>query len=354
MKQFRILIPFIFTPFLLQAESTKIQANSENIHVSGLKYTTADPDELTLQRFRPDILQIPSSKLGVNPDKARNPSGGIISFATDSPSWTARFHVSISNYMGSGFGVFENGQLVKEFKYSPKEKDIDFNITAGKKGTSVFEIALPSYSTVEFRGLEIKKGHELKPHTPAEKPVYVALGDSISHGSGQDGYGHKTWPFLLSRKLNMELYNLAVGGGKISVPVAEMLEDWATINLVTILVGYNGLHFNGKSPEQYTNDYAALLDSIRKNHPTTKVVCISLLYTRKQVSEKTGHTVDQYRKALETLIMKRQSTDPNLVFIPGETISSEKNLRTDNPNDPVHLGIEGAAKLADELYKILR
>lgn len=354
MKHFRIIIPFILTPLLLQAESTKIPANSDNIHISGLKYVTSDPHELTLQRFRPDILQIPSPKLGVNPDKARNPSGGVISFATDSPSWTARFHVSISNYMGSGFGVFENGKLVKEFKYSPKEKDIEFNITARKKGVSVFEIALPSYSTVEFLGVELKLGHDLKPHKPAVKPVYIALGDSISHGSGQDGYGHKTWPFLLSRKLNMELYNLAVGGGKISVPVAEMLEDWATVDLITILVGYNGLHFNGKSPEQYITDYTALLDTVRKNHPKTKIACISLLYTRKQVSEKTGHTVDEYRNALERLIKKRQTTDPNLVFIPGESISSEKNLRTDNPNDPVHLGIEGAAMLADELYEILR
>jgi lysophospholipase L1-like esterase len=349
-----LIIPTLFTSIACLEASTQIHPDNKNLALEGLKYTATSAEATTLQRFRKDILQIPSHKLGVNPDKARNPSGGVISFSTDSPEWSARFHVSNSNYMGTGFGLFENGQLIEEFKFNPKETEIEFRVAAQNKGVSFFEIALPSYSTIEFLGLELAEGYNLKAQTPELKPVYVALGDSISHGTGQDGYGHKTWPFLLSRMLDMELFNLAVGGGKISVPVAEMLRDWSKIDLITILVGYNGLHFNGKTPEQYTHDYTALLNAIRSKHPTTRIACISLLYTKKPVSEKTGHTVEEFRKALESLIKEQQATDPNLIFIPGETISSEKNLRADNPNDPVHLGIEGAALLAEELYARIR
>jgi len=177
------------------------------------------------------------------------------------------------------------------------------------------------------------------------------LGDSISHGTGQDGYGHKTWPFLLSRKLEMELFNLAVGGGKIAVPVGEMLEDWEQIDLITILIGYNDLHFDGKTPEQYREKYNELLDTIRKNHPETKIVCITPLYTKKPISKKTGNTIDEFRAELTELVAERN--DPNLILVEGDKISSENNLRSDNPKDPVHLSIEGAALFADELFQIL-
>jgi lysophospholipase L1-like esterase len=354
MKSYILFLYFIPMAISIASQPVTILPGDERIHVEGLNYTVPIQEKLILQRFRPDILQIPSHKLGVNPDKARNPSGGIIAFSTDSPSWTARFHVSNSNYMGTGFGIFENGQHVEEFKFNPKTESIELNVNSNSMGASNYEIALPSYSTIEFLGLELDPNHDLKEQCQADRPVYVALGDSISHGVGQDGFGHKTWPFLLSRRLDMELFNLAVGGGKISIPVAQMLEDWSKIKLVTILVGYNGLHFNRKSPDQYRRDYDQLLDTIRKNHPITTIVCISLLYTKKPVSEKTGHTADDFRDALESLIRERQLTDPNLIFIPGEEISSEKNLRADNPQDPVHLGIEGAAMLAEEVYEILQ
>lgn len=339
--------------FPLFCESANIGASDQSIHLSGIKYASYTDGNLNPQRFRKDILEIPTPQLGLNPDKAGNPSGGIITFSTESPNWTARFKLTNGNYMGTGFGIFENDELVDEFKFTRNVTEIEFSYASRKARLSKFEIALPSYAGVEFIGLELDNGHELEKFRPIKKPVYVALGDSISHGSGQDGFGHKTWPFLLARKLDMELFNLAVGGAKISIPVAGMLEDWQQIDLITILVGYNGLHFNAKSPEQYINDYTALLDTIRRNHPSTKIACISLLYTKKPVSEKTGHSVEGFRKALKKLIAERQTTDSNLIFIPGETISSKKNLRTDNPKDPVHLGIEGAALLAEELYAIL-
>ena len=68
------------------------------------------------------------------------------------------------------------------------------------------------------------------------------------------------------------------------------------------------------------------------------------------MAQKTGHTAEEFRTALEELVAER--SDPNLILVKGETVSSEKNLRADNPKDPVHLGIEGASLLADELFLI--
>ena len=46
--------------------------------------------------------------------------------------------------------------------------------------------------------------------------------------------------------------------------------------------------------------------------------------------------------------------DSKLVLVKGESISSEENLRADNPQDPVHLGIEGATMLAKELLNSIK
>ena len=335
------------------------------IEISGIRYATETDEGIRFARFRDDVLAMPSHQLGLNPKKARNTSGGIIAFSSDAKEITADFEVLSANYMGAGFGIFENGELIEECKFNAKAKEVTLSFQSKYGGESVFEIALPSFANVMLQGLETNcigaqriasEGPSffqlLEKKKGGQSACYVALGDSITHGVGQDGFGHKTWPFLLARKLDMELFNLAVGGGKVSVPVGEMLEDWKEIDLITILVGYNDLHFNDKNPQLYKADYTRLLDAIRANHPKTKIVCISLLHTKKPVAQKTGHTVDEFRAALEQLVAERN--DPDLMLIKGETVSSERNLRADKPQDPVHLSIEGAELLAHELYKRIR
>jgi lysophospholipase L1-like esterase len=336
----------------LVSASQSISATDERIQVLGTQYTTPTETGLQFQRHREDVLGMPAKELGMNPSKARNAAGIVLAFQTDSSTLATRFQILEANYMGSAFGVFENGELIEEFKFNPKTTEAMLEFASKMEGSSLFEIALPSFANVEFQSLEIDEDTTLKNPT-LNKSVYVALGDSISHGAGQDGATHKTWPFLLSRKLNVEGFNLAVGGGKISVPTAQMLSDWEQIDLITILIGYNDLHADGKTPETYGQKYNELLDAIRANHPKTKVYCITPLYTKKPVAAKTGHTIAAFRATLSQLVKERQATDKNLYLIEGDKITSEKNLRLDNPKDPVHLGIEGAALFADQLALII-
>ena len=330
-----------------------IQGADSRLHFRGAQYITHEKFGVQFQRHREDVLALPRKELGLNPDNARNTAGVVLDFRSDSAWLAARFTILSANYMGSVFAVFENGKLIGEFPFTPKTKGATVGWQSTVDGESRFEVVLPSYANAVFTDLEIDDGARLlKP--PGNKGVYVALGDSISHGVGQGGASHTTWPYLLSRKLDHELFNLAVGGGKVSVPVGQMLEDWEQIDLITILVGYNDLHFNHKSPDTYQQDYARLLDAIRKHHPDTRILCITPLYTKKPKAEKTGHTIQEYRGVLEALVAERRSEgDKQLFVVQGETISSERNLRSERPEDPVHLGVEGASMLADEVFTIL-
>lgn len=332
-----------------------IPVDDDRVQVRGSRYVSRTSSEIRFQRHSEDVLGLPRQELGLNPDKARNTTGVVLAFHTDSRVVRARFQVLSANYMGSVFGVFENDELIEEFKFRPTVKEATLEFTSATEGASRFDIVLPSFANVAFLGLDLDDGATLL--TPADGPnkVYVALGDSISHGVGQKGASHTTWPFLLSRKLGYELFNLAVGGGKVSVPVGGMLEDWDRVDLVTILVGYNDLHFNHKSPETYRTDYARLLDAIRANHPETRIACITPLFTKKPTAAKTGHTIQSFRDVLGELVDERRAAgDRNLILIKGDAITSERNLRADHPEDPVHLGVEGASMLADEVFRIIQ
>ncbi|CAA6691226.1 MULTISPECIES: SGNH/GDSL hydrolase family protein [unclassified Lentimonas] len=337
----------------IASASQSISSDDARIQTLGTKYIKQTEFGTQYQRHCEDVLQSPRKELGINPDKARNTSGIVLAFNSDSKAITAHFDILAANYMGSGFGVFENGVLIEELKLTPKEKTAALKFSSKSKGSSLFEIALPSFANVAFKGLTIDDGADLQQNPALDKRIYVALGDSISHGVGQDGATHKTWPFLLSRQLNAEVFNLAVGGGKISVPTAAMLSDWEQIDLITVLIGYNDLHFDGKTPAAYAAKYNELLDTIRTNHPNTQIYCISLLYTDKPTA-KSGHTADEFRAALTQVITQRKSSDKHLFLVRGDSITSKKNLRADNDKDPVHLGVEGAAMLANELAAIIQ
>ncbi len=122
---------------------------------------------------------------------------------------------------------------------------------------------------------------------------------------------------------------------------------------ITILIGYNDLHFDGKTPEEYRARYSELLNVIRENHPQTEIYCITPLFTKKPISDKNGIAIQEFRDVLTALVQQRSTADKHLHLIDGAAISSEANLRQDRRSDPVHLGGKGAAMLAEELALII-
>lgn len=351
-KSFSIFLLLLATP--LASADQPIAPDNKDIQILGTKYVTMTSNGLQFQRHSDALLKMPNKESGINPAKAANTSGIVIAFKTDSSKVSAKFRILSSSYMGSSFAIFENGNLLTQLTPPKKEQEVALEFDSKSKATSLFEITLPSFSNVEFLGLDLDDGAQLDANPNLQNKTYVAIGDSISHGQGQKGATHTTWPFLLSRKLNMEVFNLAVGGGKVSVPIGAMLADWTQIDLITILCGYNDLHFDRKSPEDYAKRYNELLDAIRKNHPKTRIYCITPLFTKKDKSEKTGHTIEEFRKALAEVVRQRKTSDSNLHLIHGEHITSEKNLQEDRPQDPVHLGVEGASLFTEALAPLVR
>ncbi len=350
-----ILLSVFMIGFSKSIKAKFISALDKKFYFEGVKYIKKTDNGIIFRRFSDEVLKLRPKVSGFNPKKATGTTGIKIFFKTDSSKITLFFKpVENSLNQGAQFGVSINGKWFKSFNFWRKAKDFKFTIEpdSGKK-VNEYEIDLPSFADVEFSGIEINNQAKLYSIKRKKKKVYVALGDSITHGRGQKSSSFLTYPFLLAEKLNYELYNLAVGGGKISVPAGEMLKDWNKIDLITILIGYNDLHSAGKSIDRFKNEYNKLIDAIRKNHPKTPVFCISPLFTRKPVSKKTGINIVEFRKVVENIVQqRRQNGDKNIYLIKGDEITSEEFLRTDRP-DPVHLSPKGASMLADRLYEII-
>ena len=333
-----------------------IAPNDTRITVKGCQFVERTVEALSFARFPAEHAAMDARDLGYNPEKAAATSGVRLLFATDSSEVTLHFTTPMLPLnRGADFAVFSEGRLIKEFTFNKSQSAaVALSFDAPDAGIHAYEVTLPSYASPHFKGMELDTGAALETYA-YDKPIYVAIGDSISHGVGQRSATHLTWPFLLSQTMDWDLYNLAVGGGKISVPVAEQLAGLEQVDVMTILVGYNDWCFNGKSPEVFAADYHRFLDTVRGNHPETKIYCISMLYTRQAVSKKTGEPIEPMRQAVAEVVAKRQADgDSNIFFIQGDAISSEANLRGDDaPTDPVHLGIPGARLFAESMHQAI-
>ena len=325
------------------------------IKITGAKYTHMTDDGMEFLRFSKKVLSM-GNESGFNTVKGKVTACVNLSFTTDSENIKLNFVFRPGDHIRyDRFRARQNSEFYKEFRLKPDAKEISMDIKSVDPGKPVdYSVVMPMFANPILTGITIDDDSKLVKTVKPYRKVYVALGDSITHGTGQQN-STQTYAWQLAEKLDMELFNLAVGGGKISVPTAKSLKDWKKIDLITILIGYNDLHFEGKTVKQYREEYNKMLDAIRASHPKTKIFCISPLYTRKTVSEKTGVTIQEFRDVVAQITKQRQSAgDKNIFLIAGDKITSEKNLRGENaPKDPVHLGVEGATLFADQLHRII-
>ena len=338
----------------------KIAPDAEAITVKGAKYISQADGLVRYGRFDMSLADTPKKEMGFNWQKGQATTGVRMFFRSDSPRITLTFeHDAKDLNRGTDYGVFIDGKFSKSYTFFKKEGlENVIVINSSSKEMKNYEITFPTMSNPRFKGMVIEDGAKLKPVEEKNKKVYVAMGDSITHGQGQKNATYKTYPYLLANALDVDYYNLAVGGGKISMLAAKQLKDWKKIDLMTVLIGYNDWVFDGKTPDIYKTKYREFLKEIRSHHPETKVYCISLLYTKNTKSRKLGdkYQADDYRSELASLVKELQEAgDKNLYFIAGDQITSAKNLQgAVQPKDPVHLGIPGAAMLADELAKKIK
>ncbi len=350
LKRSMVAILFLaLTPFYGMAQSlVSVAPTDPNILIQGSKFAVNDALGVEFLRMPEEILSIPVGQLQAFGTRARTTSGVRILFRTASPTINVNFKTIAGEVnKGSSFGVYVNGVWLQAFNFPNTQHEMTVSLTSAVAGESTYDIVLPSWSNPFLTGIDLVPGKPLVPLVVPQKKVYLALGDSITHGTGQSSAAYKTYAFLLSEKLGYELFNLASGGSKIAPRITALVNNWTKVDMITYLIGYNDWQ-GEKSVADYKKGLDEDVRTIRTSHPDAKIFLIRQTYT-KTVVNGNGVTIEPYRNAVTEIVTARKAAgDANIFVVNGEeiiTATTEKSLV-----DAVHLTPKGAQIFADGLY----
>lgn len=327
-----------------QAAVTPVAPNDWRIAYDGALFPTMDANAMRINRFDQATLQSPGTQFGLT--NAKMTTGASIRIRATATSIKAKFRLLTPVKGNIAFSIYQNDTFVRDVVIKNQDIDsyphaISFPLPQGTDDT--YRIVLPHWSDPVFEGFDI--AGSLHATLPQNKKRYFAIGDSISHGYGQT-MTRETFPFLIANRFDMDLFNVAVGGSKISPSVGAMIQN-KQIDFVTILIGFNDWNGSTDGIVAYKDKYEKLITFIRNHHPDTPIACVSPIVTNKPASEKKPNVpLSEYRKAVSEVVEGRKiAKDEHIFLVRGEDITFPADL----VKDGVHLSVDGAKNFAKRL-----
>ncbi|MBL7077084.1 MAG: sulfatase-like hydrolase/transferase [Kiritimatiellae bacterium] len=331
----------------------EVSLSSTNLYVQGAKFMNIDGNGMNLHRFDSNLLS-GATAVNVNETRAKTTSGVKLTFYTRSE--TARLHfdyISGDENRNSRFGLYQDGAQTATPYFAKTETNIVITLTSGSPGELVrHDVVLPHWSNPILSKMELEPGEVLEAGNPYPVKKMVFLGDSISHGTGQ-GASYETYPYIATDMMDMELFNMAVGGGKIAPEVADLLQHFDPVDAIWVLVGFNDWQGGSETTNSIASDYESLLASIRTHQPSAEVFCSTLTFTHDTTND-IGVTDSEVRQAVSDVVNTRISAgDTRLHLVQGDDYSDDTFLQTQPHNDTVHFTVQGAAMFATNVVDIV-
>ena len=318
-----------------------IDPTNPNLIYEGVLESDISSSKATFYRMKKSYVS--TSVSGYYDQKRAAASAGIcILFKTSSPVIKAHFQENL--ILGSAvfwhtFDVFKNGE------YYGKFQDLDFEISNPTGELAFWKITLPTFSTIEFINLELLTGYTVEPIAVFNKPVYIAIGNSITHGQGISiNSTALSYPFLVADSLNYELYNWAIGGSKVYDGILDNLSTDISPDLVSILWGYNDVHYSTGDDflanSTFVN-YEIIITTFAHDYPDACIMAILPTTTTNPINTSV-RTIDSLKSGQLQIIQNLQKTYSNISFMHGTDYTDVSSL-----NDAVHLNQNGNQRLAN-------
>ena len=316
-----------------------IPPTNSNLIFEGVNDVDVSESKATLYRFKKEYALDEVSGYYLQ-KRAGATSGVKLRFKTNSPKIKAYFqeNTSISDdVFWHTFDVFKNG----EYQFDSQGWEIEMENPSQEMAE--WSITFPTFSNAEFLKLEIINGFSLSTISK-NKPVYVAIGNSITHGMGINTYSTRlTYPYILADSLGYELYNWGIGGSKIYDGVLSNFSTGLEPDLVSILWGYNDVHYSGSDAYLANNSfpqYQTILTTLLNDYPNACVLAILPTYTTNPTNT-TARTIDSLKNGQLEIIQQLQESYSNLCYLNGNDYTDASGL-----NDDVHLNQSGNQSLA--------
>jgi arylsulfatase A-like enzyme len=342
------------------SEFYSVPLTSSNLYVQGAKYVNIDENGMNFHRFDAGVLS-GATAVNVNAVRAKTTSGVMLTFYTRSDTVKLHFDYVVGDeYRNSSkFTTYQNGEYISTPAFSlsdPVEGATQFVIelmSASNPGELVrHDVVLPNWANPILSKMEIKNGEAFEAGNPFKDRQIVFLGDSITHGTGQ-GTTAAGYPYQVAEALDLELFNMAVGGGKIAPEVADLLQDFEPVEAIWILIGYNDWQGSSKSIATITSEYDTLLATVRMHQPDAEVFCCTLVATTVANDLESGVTVEEVRQGVSDVVNARISAgDTKLYLVNGEEPMTSSDASY-TMNTKVHFTELGAADFASNVVAVI-
>jgi lysophospholipase L1-like esterase len=346
---FSLFAYFSFGTTFLQAVDVYkvIPANDPNIVIKGAMYLTSNADSVIIDRHSNEFLTKASDYFSRS--NSRTQSGVIISFKTSSPKLKVNFRVRVDGARSElRFAVYRD----KLFIGYVTSLLLTMNAVADNKNATTWDIVLPYSYGVTFKSIELLENYSIETPDVDTQKKYIAIGNSITQGRGQSSVASEgTYPFILAKAMDWQLYNLGVSGSKITDMIADDTKP-IKADVITILWGYNDWNNSKNIVADVIPRYKLLISKLRSYHPTATIYCIMPTTTTTLKPDNGGATAsidtlrNTERRAVNEFI---DAGDKKLYVIEGGLLTTTADL-----NDAVHLNNNGAKHLANGLIDFIR
>lgn len=318
------------------AEWRPVALDDPRLHVGGALATAIEDGALVARRFDPAVAA--ASRATLRADHAATTSGVALHLRSDGAAVRLTFAARPGIDRGQDFAWLRDGQPAGERSLPRGAASAVIDLPATGQPTA-WTVAWPSWATVALARVEVDGGALLEP--PPARPRLLAVGDSISHGTGQGSASARTWPWLCAQALGLELHNVAVGGSLTTPAVAGMVAGLEA-EVITVLYGFNDWNRDG-ALEPFRARYRTLVSTLAADHPQARVLCITpITATRTQPGHHLGTSLDQYRAAVQAVVAAlRAAGQQRVEVMDGATATTAADLA-----DGVHLTPAGAERLA--------
>lgn len=272
-------------------------------------------------------------------EHARTTSGVALHLRLAGGGAVLRFNARPGINRGLEFGLLRAGSPPVHIACPRGATTADVRIPAVVEAVE-WTVALPSWADAALAAVQLDAGCQLLPPPAPRAGRYIAVGDSISHGTGQGSATHRTWPFLLAERLGLELLNLGVGGS-MTTPAVAALAGGRPAALISVLYGFNDWN-RERDPARFRERYRQLLAGLRTAQPAARIACITpLTSTRPPGGQPGGADLAAFRTIVRE---EAAAAGGQVVVLAGEELTAAADLA-----DGVHLSVAGAARFAAAL-----
>lgn len=291
---------------------------------------------------------------------AQCPASARVSFRTDSTSLSLRHENARAANMGhfavtgsDGLFVYE-GEPLQEQPWNMSAPGIGQTVCEKEIATGLprrmrtFTIYLPLYAPLIRLEIGLDADAVIAPPPPCrlDKPLLV-YGTSITQGGCASTAGGD-FVSTLGRRLNLDVINLGFSGNGRGEP--EITQLVAEIDAAAFVLDYCA----NTTVDGLETTLPAFIDSLRAQHPTTPIICISKIhYYREWIAASARAEAEAQRDVMiKHYSARRAAGDPNIHFIDGwSLVGAGEDLAL---VDGVHPTSQGFALMAERLVRPLR